>query len=459
MSDPDRVRDALSQWVAQSKLKDARVSEDGQSVSLDGTTLPNEKLTITFGEKSCSYSLVSIYLQILDPDQGVLAYRNACKKYNVTDPVKTLDKGTILGYFASSLEQPEVSSAKAAEIAVPTVPVEEKPSDKLTEKSRKHQEHRSSKDKHGKRKHRSQDPKVKKEKKRPKLVTNEQLISNLSEVVDKRHLDHNLEKEEITKALSTEGFEVTPELLEENKEATQTITANEIPVGNSASILRAANPRKDLSRVLELYNDTVNPPSSKSKNSSSTPFSSGKPKNDRSYLVGKKPVIVVPKGMTAPITIINAHEFLANARFVPRDVMVKQGRQRTPATSFTRNVPMVGANGTAPLEYEIVDTPKKLGPDPREWERIVAVFVLGQSWQFKDWGEKYNDPVHLFARTYGFFVSMEGAKLPAELAGWSVRKSQLNRDKRGLDSVSFASFWNGLDEWMTVHKRELLPHA
>ena len=55
--------------------------------------------------------------------------------------------------------------------------------------------------------------------------------------------------------------------------------------------------------------------------------------------------------------------------------------------------------------------------------------------------------------------SMEGDKVPAELAGWSVRKSQLNRDKRGLDSVTFASFWNGLDEWMSVHKRELLPQG
>jgi parafibromin len=171
-------------------------------------------------------------------------------------------------------------------------------------------------------------------------------------------------------------------------------------------------------------------------------------------LAGKKPVIVLPKGMTCPITMTNAHEFFSNAKFVPP----KRGGVQKPPTTFARRVAARLGGGT--VEYELMDNPvTKLGQDPREWQRIVAVIALGQAWQFKDWPGKYADPVHLFGRTYGFYIGMEGDVIPAELEGWAVRKGKLNRDKRGLDSVTHASFWNGLDEWMAVHKAELLPQT
>ena len=159
------------------------------------------------------------------------------------------------------------------------------------------------------------------------------------------------------------------------KERTATILSNEIPVGNSSSILRANNPRKDLSRVLELFNET-----DKKYKKKAPPVP---PKKQKTYLKGQKPIIIVPKGMTAPLTLVNAHEFLANRRFVPRDVMVKQGNRAPPPTTFTRQIKTGLTTGL--LEYEIIDTPRKLGNKSTEWERVVAVIVLGQSWQFKDW--------------------------------------------------------------------------
>jgi parafibromin len=193
----------------------------------------------------------------------------------------------------------------------------------------------------------------------------------------------------------------------------------------------------------------------------------------KTYLIGKKPVIVVPKGMTAPITLLNAYDFLANAKFIPRDVIVKQqaGMQKVIApTTFTRQVQGVGGSTggssagsstyTGLLEYEITDNPRKLlGPDPKEWERIVAVIVLGQSWQFKDWHKLYSTPATLFDNVIGYYISMEGDKESPEVSGWSVIRSFLNRDKRGLDRVTYASFWNRLDEWMRVYKPELLPQT
>jgi len=67
-----------------------------------------------------------------------------------------------------------------------------------------------------------------------------------------------------------------------------------------------------------------------------------------------------------------------------------------------------------------------------------------------------DNPVGVLSKSFGFYVGFEGAPIPQELSGWSVQKGYLSRDKRGLDGVVFAQFWNGLDEWMNIHKRELL---
>lgn len=261
----------------------------------------------------------------------------------------------------------------------------------------------------------------------------------------------NEEFEAIRKALSPEGFQVTPEMLEKHKEITETLMAHEIPVGDSASVLRASSVGANLSRVLNLFVDTVNPSKGKGKGSAQSPVK----KSSRPYLIGKKPIILLPKGMTAPITMVNGYEFFANSRFYPRDMVMKTKSLQThmKTTKFSRKMPGVGQ-----IEYELLDNPRKL-QTKEEWERVVAVVVLGHKWQFKDWPGKYSDPVQLFAKVFGFYVGIEGDTLPTDLVGWAVSRSKLHRDKRGLDSVTHASFWNSLDEWIKIHKPELVPHG
>lgn len=280
-------------------------------------------LPVSHEGKSCSYSIASIFLQLLDPNQGLLIYRNACKQYNVSDPVKALDKPIILGAFLG------VSTGLASEAAVPSESFPSVPPPVATsvaslsssaaapatvvpavggvvgdmtsaarddaddnnmgdaqreeEGGAKSTSHRHSKSDHhrGDRKkssHKSKEHSSKRhaesngshhrdhkasasKPKKPKTVTNEQLFDSLTVVADKRQIpeqqDWRMKEEEIFQALSPKGFEITPELLEEHREKAKIIMANEIPVGNSASILRAANPQKDLSRVLELFNEVT----------------------------------------------------------------------------------------------------------------------------------------------------------------------------------------------------------
>jgi len=287
------------------------------------------------------------------------------------------------------------------------------------------------------------------------------LFSNLSVVVGKREIKakRDAEQAKLHQALSTEGFgALPPEIVAKFNH--QNSMAHEIPVGNSASILKAGA-GKDLSYILKLYEETVlGKSSSSSKHSSST--SKGRPSQDsqkkyRPYLVGKKPIIILPKGMTAPITLMNAHKFFGESKFMSRDKMQKEHRakKQAPKTQFSRKVHARLGGGT--VEYELMDNPRSKLHRPQDWERVVAVLALGQSWQMKDWPGSYSNPVQLFNRVFGFYIGMEGDKIPKELQGWSVTRTNLNRDKRSLDSVAYACFWNALDEWMAIHKPELLP--
>ena len=458
----------LQQWAKAKKLKEASLDGDGSSLALGGVKLNGgDKVTITFGGKSCEYTLASLFLQILDPDQSLVKYRGACKKNKVSDYVKATDKATVVGFFLGGEESAPVAAATAPAApaakppppkGAPPPPPPKKDDRKEKERDHKHKHHhkdRKDRDRHRRDKHHHKGPPAKKQR---KAIDNEKLFSNLITVVDKRSKKDKMENEQLIEALSCDGFAVTPEVLGKYREQSQTIASNEIPVGNSASILKAAA-GKDLSRILKLYMDTLHPPKSSKSSSSSKGGSSsqgGQKKSWRSYLVGQKPVIIVPKGMTAPITMINAHEFFSKSLFVPRDIMAKKGATaRNVPTTFSRRVGQRMGGGM--VEYEIMDNPKVKLRTAKDWDRVVAVLAFGAGWQFKDWPGHYSDPVRLFGSVFGFYIGMDGAKVPTELQGWSVVQQKVNRDKRGLDSVTYASFWNGVDEFMAIHKPEMLP--
>ncbi|KAF2284240.1 hypothetical protein GH714_020039 [Hevea brasiliensis] len=53
--------------------------------------------------------------------------------------------------------------------------------------------------------------------------------------------------------------------------------------------------------------------------------------------------------------------------------------------------------------YEVRDKPSAL--KAKDWDRFVAVFVLGKEWQFKDW--PFEDHVEIFNKIIGFFMRFE----------------------------------------------------
>eukprot|EP00584_Thalassiosira_punctigera_P002673 CAMPEP_0172527346 /NCGR_PEP_ID=MMETSP1067-20121228/2057_1 /TAXON_ID=265564 ORGANISM="Thalassiosira punctigera, Strain Tpunct2005C2" /NCGR_SAMPLE_ID=MMETSP1067 /ASSEMBLY_ACC=CAM_ASM_000444 /LENGTH=636 /DNA_ID=CAMNT_0013311073 /DNA_START=69 /DNA_END=1979 /DNA_ORIENTATION=- len=301
--------------------------------------------------------------------------------------------------------------------------------------------------------------------------------------------------------LSPAGFQVdapaVAAAIEADRDAVRRITALEIPVGDSASILRAgaggeieekrgaeasSTPggaggvkKRDFARVLEIYQEVVvaeekakrsgsssgkkrPPPPPSSKHRGKSARTSGGSSSVGGKSPGKpsskgNPIIVVPNAMTSAITMINAGLFLGkDAVFVPRAQAMGNPAAGKRGGTITLTKRLNQRLGGAEVTYDVIDNPTtKLRKD--EWDRVVAVICQGASWQFKGW--RYSDPVDLFSRTFGFYVGLEGAAVPNELRGWNVKTGKVSRDRRGLDSVCLASFWNGLEEFMAVHKQEL----
>jgi parafibromin len=278
--------------------------------------------------------------------------------------------------------------------------------------------------------------------------------------------------------LSPEGFRVdSPTVaaaIEADREVVRQITASEIPVGDSASILRAGaggevgGVKKDFARVLEIFQEVVAnedrakrgggaTPSSSSKEKrrppppASTPSSSSKVLIPLKSLAMGNPIIVVPNAMTSVITMINAGFFFGkDGVFLTREQASSNPAAGKRGGTITISRKLAPRLGGAEITYDIIDNPAtRLKKD--EWNRVVAVICQGASWQFKGW--RYSDPVDLFSRTFGFYVGLEGAAVPNELQGWNVKTGKISRDRRGLDNVCLASFWNGLEEFMAVHKQ------
>jgi len=63
------------------------------------------------------------------------------------------------------------------------------------------------------------------------------------------------------------------------------------------------------------------------------------------------------------------------------------------------------------------------------WQRVVAVFVNGHEWQFKEWkcGSQKRE---LFARVRGYYLYYNGTKVPSTIDGWNTLKLELPRYKR-----------------------------
>lgn len=107
------------------------------------------------------------------------------------------------------------------------------------------------------------------------------------------------------------------------------------------------------------------------------------------------PIILVPSAFQTLITIYNVKEFLEDGVFIPTDVKAKQMKGGTKPDCVTVQKKFSRDRDRVVTAYEVRDKPSALKAE--DWDRVVAVFVLGKEWQFKDW--PFKDHVEIFNKS------------------------------------------------------------
>ncbi|KAF7101493.1 hypothetical protein CFC21_102816, partial [Triticum aestivum] len=90
-----------------------------------------------------------------------------------------------------------------------------------------------------------------------------------------------------------------------------------------------------------------------------------------------------------------------------------------------------------PVAFEVRDKPASLKAD--DSARVVAVFVLGKEWQFKDW--PFKGHVDIFNKD----DSVDSAKVVKQ---WNVKIIFISKNKRHQDRPAALEVWDRLDEFV-----------
>lgn len=161
------------------------------------------------------------------------------------------------------------------------------------------------------------------------------------------------------------------------------------------------------------------------------------------------PIILVPSAFQTMLNIYNAKDFLEDGVYVAPDVKAKTISKKPEL------VPLVRKMGRdTPVKYEVRDKPLSLSS--KDWERVVAVFVLGKEWQFKDW--PFGDHVEVFSKIMGIFLrfeddSVESAKVVKQ---WNVKIISLSKHKRHQDRTAVLEFWDALDVFIRARRLSIV---
>ncbi|EDW59412.1 parafibromin [Drosophila novamexicana] len=170
------------------------------------------------------------------------------------------------------------------------------------------------------------------------------------------------------------------------------------------------------------------------------------PANGPQKRPSRTPIIIIPSANTSLITMLNVKDILQDLRFMSTSDKKLQGCQRESEVLLQRK------RNNQTVSYRVVDNPIKLSQ--QDWQRVVAVFVMGPQWQFKGWPWDGN-PVEIFSKICAFHLCFSELKLDANVERWSVTLLRLSQNKRHLDRAVLSKFWETLDKYMLKYKPDL----
>lgn len=150
------------------------------------------------------------------------------------------------------------------------------------------------------------------------------------------------------------------------------------------------------------------------------------------------PIILLPRSDSAVINMRNGLDFFEKGVFVSQPEDFSQA----PPVQFN-----VTHNG---LVFTFKDM---MACTMTEWlERVVAVVVMGNTWQFKEFHSR--EPTDVFGAVKGYYVRYIEDIPDACVKSWNVQHIGLSRKSRHLDRVAQKQIWEGVIE--QARRKQLL---
>ncbi|KAG8425039.1 accessory factor associated with RNA polymerase II [Metarhizium acridum] len=152
----------------------------------------------------------------------------------------------------------------------------------------------------------------------------------------------------------------------------------------------------------------------------------------RKVLLGDRTrFILLSPSASSLLRMSNARSFLEDGKFIPPDA--------SGSTASMLHVQRVirAIDPNRPLRFILVEGSEQFKPE--YWNRVVAVFTTGQTWQFKNY--KWSSPNELFKHTLGVFVGWRGEQAPESIRSWGHRVLSTGVDRwRGGDGADASRF-------------------
>ncbi|WFC94066.1 accessory factor associated with RNA polymerase II [Malassezia brasiliensis] len=178
------------------------------------------------------------------------------------------------------------------------------------------------------------------------------------------------------------------------------------------------------------------------------------------------PIILLSNSPTALVNMFNVKSLLQDgvfispeearqqARGVPEMVVTIQTRSDDEGSGTTRG-PQLSRRILVVDSAEAINrlSTGPIGSSQDAWNRVIAVFTTGQTWQFKAY--RWNDPRDLFKNAMGVYVRWNNDAPNPQVRDWNVTELQVDRTKRHTDKQLVAFFWRTLDNWVQRKKPHL----
>ncbi|KAF6224816.1 hypothetical protein HO133_010010 [Letharia lupina] len=182
-------------------------------------------------------------------------------------------------------------------------------------------------------------------------------------------------------------------------------------MGDRNSILRGIKPT-DFSHIRkhseQFFKDRKKPAAAAPATATTTSLASRDKKPGRR----PDPIILLSPSASSLLRMSNIKSFLESGTYIPPDSNLAGSSATANILHVSRLLPSI--DNQRAFRFILVDTPEQFKPD--YWNRVVAVFTTGQTWQFKSY--KWQNAPDLFKNALGIYVGWRGEDVPGTVKGW-----------------------------------------